>query len=115
MSLTQNDARYFSKTIKTARKKKQLTQEACALLMGYSLSYQKDLERGRCTPSLKTFYHICRVLDISADRCIFTEYGENAPVFCDLVNLFVKCDDTALVILKATAESLLAAGHIKTI
>ena len=115
MSLTPNDARYFSETIKTARKKKHLTQEACALLMGYSLSYQKDLERGRCTPSLKTFYHICRVLDISADCCIFTEYSENAPMFNDLINLFVKCDDTALIILKATAESLLAAGHTKTI
>lgn len=115
MPLTQNDIQYFSETIKIARKKKQLTQEACALLMGYSLSYQKDLERGRCTPSLKTFYHICRVLNISADRCIFTEYNERTPMLCDLLNLFIKCDDTALIILKATAESLLATGHIKTI
>ena len=43
------------------------------LLLDHSVSFQKDLERGRCSPSIEGFYHICRMLDISADDCIFQD------------------------------------------
>ena len=53
--------------------KKHLTQAQCAELLEHSLSFQKDLERCRCSPSIENFYHICRTLDISADDCIFQD------------------------------------------
>ena len=65
MSLSINDARIFSQVLKKARKKLHLTQETCAELLEHSLSFQKDLERCRCSPSIENFYHICRTLDLS--------------------------------------------------
>ncbi len=63
MSLSINDAQVFSAALKKARKKKHLTQAQCAELPDHSVSFQKDLERCRCSPSIENFYHICRTLD----------------------------------------------------
>ena len=73
MSLSISDARVFSAALKKARQKRKLTQAECAELLDHSVSFQKDLERGRCSPSIEGFYHICRMLDISADDCIFQD------------------------------------------
>lgn len=62
MSLSIKDARIFSNAMKKARKKLHLTQATCAELLNHSLSFQKDLERCRCSPSIENFYHICRTL-----------------------------------------------------
>ena len=67
MSLSIKDAQVFKNALKAARAKKRLTQATCAELLGHSLSFQKDLERCRCSPSIEGFYHICRTLNISAD------------------------------------------------
>ncbi|SOY32119.1 hypothetical protein AMURIS_04872 [Acetatifactor muris] len=53
MSLSINDAQIFSAALKRARKKKHLTQAQCAELLDHSVSFQKDLERCRCSPSIK--------------------------------------------------------------
>ncbi len=60
MSLSIKDARIFSVALKNARKKRKLTQAECAELLGHSVSFQKDLERCRCSTSIEGFYHICR-------------------------------------------------------
>jgi len=73
MSLSISDARVFSAALKKARQKRKLTQAECAELLDHSVSFQKDLERGRCSPSIEGFYHICRTLGISADDCIFQD------------------------------------------
>ena len=46
MSLCLYDAKILGSTIKKARQKKHLTQAACAELLDFSLSFQKDVERG---------------------------------------------------------------------
>ncbi|WP_455616882.1 helix-turn-helix domain-containing protein [Eisenbergiella sp.] len=71
MPLCPYDAKILGSAIKKARNKKHLTQTKCAKLLGYSLSFQKDVERGRFSPSLENFYRICRTLNVSADECIF--------------------------------------------
>lgn len=63
MSLSINDAEVFSAALKKARKKKHLTQAECAELLDISVSFQKDLERCRCS-SIENFYHTCRMLYI---------------------------------------------------
>ena len=78
MSLSIKDARIFSAALKKARKNRKLTQAECAELLGHSVSFQKDLERCRCSTSIEGFFHICRTLNISADDCIFQD-GTTEP------------------------------------
>lgn len=106
MSLSINDARIFSNELKKARKKKHLTQAECAELLDHSLSFQKDLERCRCSPSIENFYHICRTLDISADNCIFPEKPREDSTYHKLLRLLSQCDEKSLSVLVSVAEVL---------
>lgn len=108
MSLSINDARIFSNALKKARKKMHLTQATCAELLDHSVSFQKDLERCRCSPSIENFYHICRTLNISADDCIFSENSQKTnSTYHELLRLLSQCDESSLKILSATAAALL--------
>lgn len=106
MSLSINDADIFSRELKNARKKLHLTQETCAELLEHSLSFQKDLERGRCSPSIENFYHICRTLNISADDCIFPGSRKTDSTYHELLRLLSQCDENGLKILTATAAAI---------
>ena len=112
MSLSIKDARIFSNALKTARAKKCLTQASCAELLGHSLSFQKDLERCRCSPSIESFYHICRTLNISADDCIFSADSQKTDsAYYELLRLLSQCDESSLKILNATATALINTKH----
>ena len=107
MSLSINDVRIFSLALKKARKKLHLTQATCAELLDHSLSFQKDLERCRCSPSIGNFYHICRTLNISADDCIFSKNDKKTDsTYYELLRLISQCDESSLRILTATATAL---------
>ena len=113
MSLSINDAQVFGaaqvfkEDFKKARKKKHLTQAQCAELLDHSVSFQKDLERCRCSPSIENFYHICRTLDISADDCIFQDHHDRTgSTYQELLRLLPRCDEKALSVLIATASAL---------
>lgn len=108
MSLSIKDARIFSNALKKARKKLHLTQATCAELLDHSVSFQKDLERCRCSPSIENFYHICRTLNISADDCIFSEEGQKTnSTYYELLRLLSQCDESCLKVLTATAAALI--------
>lgn len=112
MSLSINDAQVFGAALKKARKKKHLTQAQCAELLDHSVSFQKDLERCRCSPSIENFYHICRTLDISADDCIFQDnHDRTGSTYQELLRLLPLCDEKALSVLVATAAALIGAEH----
>ena len=107
MSLSINDAQVFGAALKKARKKKHLTQAQCAELLDHSVSFQKDLERCRCSPSIENFYHICRMLDISADDCIFQDsHDRTGSTYQELLRLLPLCDERSLSVLVATASAL---------
>lgn len=108
MSLSLYDSEILSAAIKTARHKKHLTQAACAELLDYSLSFQKDLERGRCSPSIESFYQICRTLNMSADSCIFPESQSDSPAYRELLQMLSLCNERQLRVLSATASALLS-------
>ena len=94
MSLCYYDAQVLSKVLKKARKKLNITQAECAELLDFSLSYLKDLERCRCSPSIENFYHICKTLNISADDCIFPESSDKTDSdYYSLIRLMPKCDE----------------------
>ena len=108
MSLSINDAQVFSAALKRARKKQHLTQAECAELLKYSLSFQKDLERCRCSPSIENFYPICRTLNISADDCVFSESRQSTnPTYNELLRLLPQCDESSLKVLTATVTAML--------
>lgn len=107
MSLSIYDAEIFATALKKGRKKKGMTQAACAELLGHSLSFQKDLERGRCSVSLEGFFEICRVLNISADDCIFQNSNKTDSHFYRLSRLLSRCSEESLQVLIATAEALI--------
>ncbi len=107
MSLSINDAKVFSAALKKARKKKHLTQAQYTELLEHSLSFQKDLERCRCSPSIENFYHICRTLDISADDCIFQDSHDRTDfTYQALLRLLPLCDQRGLSVLVAMASAL---------
>lgn len=111
MSMSINDARILSGKIKEARKKLHLTQAGCAELLDYSLPFQKDLERCRCTPGLGTFYRLCRTLNISADECIFGKDSlSKSSSYHELLRLLSQCSERDLAILTATAMALIESG-----
>lgn len=107
MSLSIYDSEIFAAALKKGRKKKGLTQAACAELLGHSLSFQKDLERGRCSVSLEGFFEICRSLNISADDCIFQNSNKTDSPFFKLSRLLSRCNESSLHVLVATAEALI--------
>lgn len=113
MSLSIKDAQVFSAALKKARKKKRLTQAECAELLDHSLSFQKDLERGRCSPSIENFYHICRTLDISADDCIFQDGTDRTgSTYQELLRLLPYCNEKALSALAAAASVLVGSNAV---
>lgn len=109
MSLSIKDAQIFSKALKKARKKLHLTQATCAELLDFSVSFEKDLERCRCSPSIENFYHICRTLNISADDCIFSEDSQKTnSTYHELLRLLSLCDEGSLKVLTVTAAALIS-------
>lgn len=112
MSLSISDARVFSAALKKARQKRKLTQAECAELLDHSVSFQKDLERGRCSPSIEGFYHICRTLGISADDCIFQDGADRTgSTYQTLLRLLPLCDEKSLSALVAAAAVLTGADQ----
>lgn len=104
MSLSMKDAQIFSNALKKARKKLHLTQATYAELLDLSISFEKDLERCRCSPSIENFYHICRTLNISADDCIFSEESQKTnSTYHELLRLLAQCDESCIKILTVTA------------
>ena len=107
MSLSISDASVFSAALKKARQKRKLTQAECAELLDHSVSFQKDLERGRCSPSIEGFFHICRTLGISADDCIFQDgHDRTGSTYQALLRLLPRCDEKSLSALLAAAAVL---------
>ena len=66
MSLSISDARVFSAALKKARQKRKLTQAECAELLDHSVSFQKDLERGRCS----TYQKLLRLLPLCDEKSL---------------------------------------------
>ena len=94
MSLSISDADVFSAALKKARINRKLTQAECAELLDHSLS-------------IEGFYNICRMLDISADDCIFQGgYDRTGSTYQALLRLLPLCNEKSLSVLLAAATVL---------
>lgn len=108
MSLSVHDAQILRDVIKKGREKKHLTQAQCAELMDCSLSFIKELEICRSSPSIENFYQLCRTLNISADECIFPETQSSNSTYQELLRTLTMCDESQIRILLATASAMAA-------
>ncbi len=68
--------------IKASREKRGYTQEKFSEMVGVSLQYISDLERGVVGTSIPTLIRICTVLHVSSDYILFGEAG-NAGISGD--------------------------------
>ncbi|MCD7814120.1 MAG: helix-turn-helix domain-containing protein [Lachnospiraceae bacterium] len=66
--------------IKTARKEHHWTQNQFAEQLGVSAFYVRNLECGKCVPSLAVFCKAMRMLNLSADDYVYPERTANAEV-----------------------------------
>ena len=64
------DAKADGQRIKTAREKKNMTQEDLAALVDISPTHVSVIERGSKIPRLDTFVAIANVLEVSADSLL---------------------------------------------
>lgn len=63
----------FGTVMKNARMDKKLTQAELAEILDLSLSYLKDLERFKNTPSLEVFARTIQYFNLSADTVIYPD------------------------------------------
>lgn len=68
----------FGTVMKNARMDKKLTQAELAEILDLSLSYLKDLERFKNTPSLEVFAKTIQYFNLSADKDIYFNAMRNS-------------------------------------
>lgn len=98
----------FGIVLKNARMDKKLTQAELAEILDISLSYLKDLERFRNSPSYEVFEKVIRYFNLSADMVIYPNQNKTNEAYQKLVRLLTRCDAGQLKVLLATAEALLS-------
>ncbi|MCD8347109.1 MAG: helix-turn-helix domain-containing protein [Lachnospiraceae bacterium] len=73
-----NDSeKQLGEMIKKARKEHQWTANQLAEQLGVSTHYVRNLECGKCSPSLKVFCKAMRLLGLSADDYVYPERAES--------------------------------------
>lgn len=81
----------FRERLIFARKSKKLTQEQVAKQLNlHRTAYTKyENERRPVLPSLNTLYHLCLLLDVSADWLLGLTEDKEDPVFDDELSSFL--------------------------
>ena len=91
--------------IRRAREEAGYTREQFAELVGVSVSYMAELERGRTGVSVKTLVVICNLLGLSADYLLF---GEPRSQDAQLLDKLHRLDAKYLPLVDALLTELLA-------
>jgi transcriptional regulator with XRE-family HTH domain len=68
MSMTVNE--YLGSTVRTARRRMELTQAEVASRLGLATAVYGRIERGCMTPSLLTLMQLCAVLELDANMLL---------------------------------------------
>lgn len=74
------DMKYVADRIVRLRMKKGLSDRALSLQLGRSPGYINNIENGRRSPSMESFFEICRALDISPQD-FFPENKEPGNIY----------------------------------
>ena len=93
--------------IRSARKKKGITQEQLADAVGVGVTHISHLETGVGTVSLKVFVAIVNFLDCSVDELLCKEVKTARPIVDNwLAELVADCDQTEVKIIADTVTAL---------
>ena len=98
----------FGIIIKNARMDKKLTQAELAEILDLSLSYLKDLERFKNTPSLEVFAKTIQYFNLSADTVIYPDKNLNNSTYQKIERRLLQCDEKQLKIILALTEAVLS-------
>ncbi|HCS15230.1 MULTISPECIES: helix-turn-helix domain-containing protein [Clostridia] len=104
----------FGTVMKNARMDKKLTQAELAEILDLSLSYLKDLERFKNTPSLEVFAKTIQYFNLSADTVIYPDKNLNNSTYQKLQRHLLQCDEKQLKTLLAIAEAVLSVDDTRT-
>lgn len=86
----------FGMVLKNARMDKKLTQAELAEKLDISLSYLKDLERFRNSPSYEVFEKVIRYFNLSADTVIYHNQNQADDTYQKIGRLLTRCDEGQL-------------------
>ena len=104
----------FGTVMKKARMDKKLTQAELAEILDLSLSYLKDLERLKNTPSLEVFAKTIQYFNLSADTVIYPDKNLNNSTYQKLQRHLLQCDEKQLKTLLAITETVLSVDDTRT-
>lgn len=95
--------------IKSARIKKELSQEAFAEILDITPTHVKHIESGHRRPSIEILFKIAKQLDMSIDNVVFIENEDVArkSAVKEINNLLTKCSSNDLMIISDIINSLL--------
>lgn len=101
----------FGIVLKNARMDKKLTQAELAEKLDISLSYLKDLERFRNSPSYEVFESVIRYFNLSADIVIYPNQNQVNDTYQKIERLLTCCNEGQLKVILATTEALLSVNE----
>lgn len=101
----------FGMVLKNARMDKKLTQAELAEKLDISLSYLKDLERFRNSPSYEVFEKVIHYFNLSADTVIYPNQHQANDTYQKIGRLLTRCDEGQLKVILATTEALLSVNE----
>ena len=101
----------FGTALKNARKANRLKQAELAEKLDISLSYLKDLERFRNSPSYEVFEKVIRYFNLSADTVIYPNQNQADDTYQKIGRLLTLCDEGQLKVILATTEALLSVNE----
>ena len=101
----------FGIVLRNARMDKKLTQAELAEILDISLSYLKDLERFRNSPSYEVFEKVIRYFNLSADTVIYPNQSQSDDTYQKIKRLLTRCDERHLKVILATTEALLSVNE----
>lgn len=85
-----------------------------AEILDLSLSYLKDLERFKNTPSLEVFAKNIQYFNLSADTVIYPDKNLNNSTYQKLQRHLLQCDEKQLKTLLAITEAVLSVDDTRT-
>ncbi len=98
----------FGTVMKNAHMDKKITQAELAEILDLSLSYLKDLERFKNTPSLEVFAKTIQYFNLSADTVIYPDKNLHDDTYQEILRRLLQCNENQLKIILATTEAVLS-------
>lgn len=100
------DYKGIGKRIKAARKKRNVTQEALADVIGVTVNHISNIETGNTKLSLQVLIHIANFLDVTTDELLCDNIKKSKMVFsAEIEEILSDCSDMEVKLLSDILKS----------